>query len=44
MGEVLLMSSEQMRLFEQRALFMRLHLVFGWEEGVGRLAVLGVMS
>jgi len=38
------MSSEQIRLFEQRVLFMRLHLVIGWEEGVGRLAVMGVMT
>ena len=42
--EVVLMSSEQIRLFEQRVLFMRLHLVIGWEEGVGRLAVMGVMT
>jgi hypothetical protein len=42
--EVTLMSSEQIRLFDQRVLFMRLHLVIGWEEGVGRLAVMGVMT
>jgi hypothetical protein len=38
------MSGEQIRLFEQRVLFMRLHLVVGWDGGVlGRLCVLGVM-
>lgn len=38
------MSGEQIRLFEQRVLFMRLHLVVGWEgEELGRLCVLGVM-
>jgi hypothetical protein len=42
--EVVLMSSEQVRWFEQRVLFMRLHFVVGWEERVGRLAVLGVMT
>ena len=41
--EVSEMSGEQIRLFEQRVLFMRLHLVVGWERGLGRLAVLGVM-
>ncbi len=38
------MSSEQVRLFEHMVLFMRLHLVIGWEDRVGRLAVLGVMT
>jgi hypothetical protein len=37
------MSGEEIRWFEQRVLFMRLHLVVGWEGNLGRLAVLGVM-
>ena len=41
--EVCVMTSEEVRLFEQRVLFMRLHFVVGWEQSVGRLAVLGVM-
>ena len=42
--EVTLMTAEEIGWFEQRVLFMRLHLVFGWEEDVGRLAVLGVRA
>jgi hypothetical protein len=42
--EICVMSAEQIRLFEQRVLFMRMHLCFGWEESVGRLAVLGVFA
>ena len=41
--EISRMTSEHIRLFEQRLLFMRLHLVVGWETRLGRLAVLGVM-
>ncbi|TVY82070.1 Meiosis-specific with OB domain-containing protein [Lachnellula suecica] len=42
--EVCVMSAEEVRLFEQRVIFMRMHLCFGWEERVGRLAVLGVFT
>lgn len=42
--EVTEMTLDEVKWFEQRVLFMRLHLVFGWETGVGRLAVLGVMQ
>jgi hypothetical protein len=42
--EVCVMSGEEIRLFEQRLMFMRMHLCFGWEESVGRLAVLGVFA
>jgi hypothetical protein len=42
--EICVMTPEQIRLFEQRVLFMRMHLCFGWEESVGRLAVLGVFA
>ncbi|RDL39137.1 Uncharacterized protein BP5553_03477 [Venustampulla echinocandica] len=37
------MSSEEARWYEQRIMFMRMHLVVGWAENVGRLAVLGIM-
>ena len=38
------MTGEQIRLFEQRVLFMRLHLFVGWDGGgSGRLCILGVM-
>ncbi len=40
--EVTKKTSEFFRLFEQRALFMRFHLVVGWSGEVGRLAVLGM--
>jgi len=40
--EVTEMTNEEIRWLEQRILFMRLHLVFGWEESVGKLAILGV--
>ena len=36
------MANEEIRWLEQRILFMRVHLVFGWEESVGKLAILGV--
>lgn len=36
------MSTEEARWFEQRMLWLRMHLVVGWEEGVGRLAVLAM--
>jgi hypothetical protein len=42
--EVTEMTLDEAKWFEQRVLFMRLHLVFGWETSVGRLAVLGVMQ
>jgi hypothetical protein len=42
--EICRMSAEHIRLFEQRMLFMRLHLVVGWDGGaLGRLCVLGVL-
>ena len=37
-----MMTTDEVRFFEQRAMWMRCHLVVGWEESVGRLAVLGV--
>lgn len=37
------MTLEEHKLFEQRVMFMRMHLVFGWETNVGKLAILGVM-
>jgi hypothetical protein len=40
--KVTMMTTDEVRLFEQRAVFLRVHLVVGWEESVGRLAVLGV--
>jgi hypothetical protein len=36
------MSIDDIRWLEQRLHFLRMHLVFGWEESVGRLAVLGM--
>ena len=42
--EVTEMTNEEIRLLEQRMMFMRMHLVFGWEESVGRLAVLGMRA
>lgn len=36
------MTGEEARWFEQRMLWLRVHMVVGWEEGVGRLCVLGV--
>jgi hypothetical protein len=36
------MTGEQARLFEQRLLWMRMHLLVGWNEGVGRMAVLAM--
>lgn len=40
--DVALMSREEIRLLEQRLLWLRITFVFGWAETVGRLAVLGV--
>jgi len=37
------MTAEERRLLEQRMLFMRMHLVFGWEESVGKLAILVIL-
>jgi hypothetical protein len=31
-----------MRLMEQRMLFLRVHMMFGWAEEVGKLAILAV--
>jgi hypothetical protein len=42
--EVAEMTNEEVRWLEQRMMFMRMHLVFGWEESVGRLAVLGMRA
>lgn len=42
--EITEMTIDDARWFEQRVLFMRLHLIFGWENSVGRLAILGVMQ
>lgn len=42
--EICAMTSEEVRLFEQRMMFMRMHLVVGWCERIGRLAVLGMMA
>ena len=36
------MPIEDIRYLEQRLSFLRMHLVFGWEENAGRLAVLGM--
>lgn len=36
--------NEEIRWLEQRMVFMRMHLVFGWEESVGRLAILGMRA
>jgi hypothetical protein len=36
------MSKEEVKLLEQRMLFLRMHLVFGWDESLERLAILGV--
>lgn len=42
--EITEMTLEEVRLFEQRVMFMRIHVVFGWEDSVGRLAILGLME
>ena len=42
--EVTEMTNEEMKWIEQRMIFVRMHLVFGWEEGVGRLAILGMRA
>ena len=42
--EVTELTNEEIRWLEQRMMFMRMHLVFGWEESVGRLAVLGMRA
>ena len=41
--EIARMTGEEVRLFEQRVLWMRCHLVVGWSGEVGRLGVLGVL-
>ncbi|KAF4633664.1 hypothetical protein G7Y89_g4452 [Cudoniella acicularis] len=41
--EITEMTSDEAKLYEMRMLFLRVHLVVGWEGGVGRLAVLGTM-
>lgn len=41
-GSLTEMGIEDIRWLEQRLSFLRMHLVFGWEESVGRLAVLGM--
>lgn len=43
-AEMCEMKGEEIRWLEQRMAFMRMHLVVGWEEGVGRLAVLGMRA
>lgn len=43
MKEFTEMTAEERRLLEQRMLFMRMHLVFGWEESVGKLAILVIL-
>lgn len=40
--EIVRMTGEECRLFEQRVTGLRCHLTVGWEGGVGRLVVLGV--
>lgn len=42
--EFTVITEEEARLFEQRMLFLRMHLVVGWSEEVGRLAVLGMKA
>ncbi|KAL2071499.1 hypothetical protein VTL71DRAFT_12734 [Oculimacula yallundae] len=41
--EIAAMTVEEMRLFEQRVLWMRCHLVVGWSGKVEKLGVLGVL-
>ncbi|KAH6712968.1 hypothetical protein BKA61DRAFT_66343 [Leptodontidium sp. MPI-SDFR-AT-0119] len=41
--EIARMTDEEVRVFEQRALWLRCHLVVGWSGDVGRLGVLGVL-
>jgi hypothetical protein len=43
-AEVAKMTTDEARWLEQRMLFLRMHLVVGWEESVGRLAVLGMRA
>jgi len=38
------MAIEEIRLLEQRMIYLRMHLVVGWEESVGKLAVLGMRA
>lgn len=35
---------ETAKLYEQRLLFMRLHLCFGWSPDVGRLCIMAMMA
>jgi hypothetical protein len=41
-AELAAMSIEDIRWLEQRLSFLRMHMVFGWDENIGRLAVLGM--
>jgi len=38
------MTTDEIRLLEQRMMYLRMHLVVGWEESVGKLAVLGMRA
>lgn len=40
--ELVAMDIQMMKLMEQRMAYMRVHLVFGWAEEVGKLAILAV--
>ncbi|KAH8601721.1 hypothetical protein B0O99DRAFT_713739 [Bisporella sp. PMI_857] len=42
--EVCEMSIDEIRWLEQRMMFLRCHLVVGWDESVGKLAVLGMRA
>ncbi|KAG9246758.1 hypothetical protein BJ878DRAFT_455587 [Calycina marina] len=42
--EVTKMTTDEIRLLEQRMVYLRMHLVVGWEESVGKLAVLGMRA
>jgi len=39
-----MMTTNEIRLLEQRMMYMRVHLVVGWEESIGKLAVLGMRA
>jgi hypothetical protein len=36
------LSIDEARWFEERMMFLRMHLVVGWEENIGRLTVLAM--
>jgi len=42
--DVTMMTTNEIRLLEQRMMYMRVHLVVGWEESIGKLAVLGMRA